>query len=326
MNHVHDSQETTPKHEAWVKLCQCIGTDNAWAIGQYLRAVIADELPNIAKAVLNHPLDKLGEPVECETFAEALAPQPLAAGDVPAVKGCISLEEAQESGCCRICGWSTRGPHGPENAVTLNYGKEFAHTRCLNGNRWIEAEISRRVAEAVAAKDKRIAEDDNRHQSVIDSIKGQRHAWYCEIQVARGKCNCGMQLAAKDAEIERLKASHSDFATDMRRQIVNLEAELAECRKPVEDERSFFASDANNNVQEVVGVLRFRAERNARVAAERELDGLREAVNKYAMEVARSKRGDTESFYIMDGRGAESSSPTDAVLAAYRAEKAKGQP
>ena len=273
-------------------------------LNDHIRAVIADEA------------------------AKAQQPKP-EPGDVPewfwkAIRDAIHFKVSNEAAmACAARVWRMLES---EIAHRVELATNHEVRKCAERIEKVVADANRRVAEATAERDKRIAEDDNRHQSVIDSIKGQRHAWYCEIQVARGKCNCGMQLAAKDAEIERLKASHSDFATDMRRQIVNLEAELAECRKPVEDERSFFASDANNNVQEVVGVLRFRAERNARVAAERELDGLREAVNKYAMEVARSKRGDTESFYIMDGRGAESSSPTDAVLAAYRAEKAKGQP
>ncbi len=45
----------------------------------------------------------------------------------------LTVEKARDAGVCRIC----KRPHGPINAstgpFTLNYGKEYAHERCLKG-------------------------------------------------------------------------------------------------------------------------------------------------------------------------------------------------
>lgn len=41
--------------------------------------------------------------------------------------GKLTLEEAQRTNCCRICGKSVHAP------FILNYGAEFAHEKCLRG-------------------------------------------------------------------------------------------------------------------------------------------------------------------------------------------------
>jgi len=39
-----------------------------------------------------------------------------------------------------------------------------------------------------------LSEEKDRHKSVCDSIRGERHAWYCTSQLADCECNCGMQI------------------------------------------------------------------------------------------------------------------------------------
>lgn len=52
----------------------------------------------------------------------------------------LTLQQAQETGCCRICGkdakstiYSVENPLVVSNPLVLNYGKEFAHQKCLDG-------------------------------------------------------------------------------------------------------------------------------------------------------------------------------------------------
>jgi hypothetical protein len=144
------------------------------------------------------------------------------------------------------------------------------------------------------------------------------------------------QLATKDAEIERLKASHSDLVTDMRRQVVNLQAELAECRKPVEEvlckDLAFFAACADQHWQYLTAkwhrnaIEGIQRERNARVAAERERGELREAWKRIRVLYRHGRKDMCYEIRIDE----ECLTDDDiesllAAFAAYRAEKAKVQ-
>jgi len=297
-----------------------------------IRAVIADEAAK-AKPIIRE--------VRSPPFAFEDDEQPEAAGDVPAVKGCISLEEAQESGCCRICGWSTRGPHGPENAVTLNYGKEFAHTRCLNGNSWIAAEISRRVAEAVVAKDKRIAELEEIVADLSDVVKCVSDA---KSGLARHRDSLRQQLAAAQAEVSRLTKEHGDIEEKANAWsavfakckslgmdaattraisgealvlefITKLREEVSRLTRPVEKASIYITF---NGRKRCVEEWEFQRERNARESAEAERDELREAWAMFT--VGETANGCHKAYALAK----PSDERNNVVLAAYRAERAVG--
>jgi len=206
------------KPETIAELEKCLAMDlqgsmfetAAATVVQLIRAVIADELPNIAKAVLNHPLDKLGDPIECDTFAEALAPQPVAAGDVPKLP---SIEDEIEK--------SIRWLFPLASASTVAEAIRYVMSHRWSAKEAAEAEISRRVAEAVAPFMQRL--DDIRtklkrsgnglDEGTPEYQIGELFRKLYESAGVRGGDNpiveavasLKQQLAAAQAEVERLK-------------------------------------------------------------------------------------------------------------------------
>lgn len=215
-------------------------------------------------------------------------------------------------------------------------------------------ELTRRMSEATAERDRRIAEleFDVRH---ADCRTQSQKQWLA---------NKDRRIAELEAECERLRNARCNIFSKGNKcdctlckqdaEITTLRQQLAEATRPVEDQwyavvgtfdpvcyaifryddraetyREQFCPSGRvekiNFNPEAVGKLRreLQSERAARVAAELERDELREAVNRYATDIALSRRGSDQFFYVMDGRGAEHASPADAVLAAYRAEKGK---
>lgn len=317
------------------------------------RAVIADELPNIAKAVMNTPLDKMGDLIECETFAEAKAPQPVPAGDVP--------EWLAEL-------WKRHFPFTPTSGSCVI---EFAN--CLN------SELSRRVAEATAAKGKRIAELEAEVATLSHpaktrytrGVKSLSHILFLKTKLSDAKCEIVYvkdQLAASQAEVSRLtklnetprsfdEAVHGvqsmidamgsmgrnrEEITKLReenarlkeanaehlKQRLVLDAEVARLSRPVEGvdwkamwkkyfETPGFAHECLRRIVEPI----LQAERNAREAAETERDELREFVRTKS--VWSSCFGPTVSFRL-DNRGHNiPDAELDRLLAEFRAEKGK---
>lgn len=189
----------------------------------------------------------------------------------------------------------------------------------------IESEIARRVAEAER-------KFDGWHPPSVNANDTSRIR------------HLEQQLAASQAESERLTRvlrEQDEYRLASEKELARLRDENARLTRPVEDERSFFASDANNDVSEVVGVLRHRAERNAREAAEAERDELESIVNRFCEDVlAWSKAGqkDDDLPFPLRVRGSSAgeewtmhnlplvlASPVACLKERYRAEKGKVQ-
>lgn len=70
-----------------------------------------------------------------------------------------------------------------DKAAMLKNCERFINQRCEAG-KW----------PSYAELEKELETEKKYHQSVIDSTKGLRHAWYCTIQLAGCECNCAMRF------------------------------------------------------------------------------------------------------------------------------------
>lgn len=77
-----------------------------------------------------------------------------------------------------------------------------------------------------------LGDEQRNHRTTCDSIRGERHAWFCMIQLAGQECNCGMQLSTEKAG--RTKAEERCGELEAReakfRRLVELEIDAA-CRE-----------------------------------------------------------------------------------------------
>ncbi|TXH49645.1 MAG: hypothetical protein E6Q97_22320 [Desulfurellales bacterium] len=193
-----------------------------------------------------------------------------------------------------------------------------------------ESEIARRVAEAVAEKDKRIAEFQTNLAYLLMRVPGAVRV--CEgggpedvnKSIAVSVIKLIEQLDASQAEVERLRNDVGDDIATLKAENTKLRAENARLTRPVDgvDWKSLWDTEtpraryASEWLREVIEPL-LQAERNARESAEAERNELRELVQTRRVFVYfEGPKAEVLRRPIMD-------SELDAVLAAYRAEKAK---
>jgi len=355
------------KPETIAELEKCLAMDlqgsmfetAAATVVQLIRAVIADELPNIAKAVLNHPLDKLGDPIECDTFAEALAPQPVAAGDVPKLP---SIEDEIEK--------SIRWLFPLASASTVAEAIRYVMSHRWSAKEAAEAEISRRVAEAVAPFMQRLDDirtklkrsgngldegtpeyqigelfrklyesagvrgGDNPIVEAVASLKQQLAAAQAEVERLKGELDAGTEYHARfsskvDAALGSPRYS-GDLLSNIVTGITTLREEVSRLSRPVEgvDWAALWTKVRCDHVMS--GTYRalqihveplLKSERNAREAAEVERDELREFCKTRIVPYDIAYNG----FYATTRARDMDDAKLNELLAAFRAEKGKVQ-
>lgn len=276
-------------------------------------------------------------------------------------------EPAAEAGVPEWCvdvawNWIDRRLSGKIGGVGLS--RDGGHCESLSKeiHKAAEAEIARRVAEAGAERDAwkdtaaQHLRNEEFYRGIVSEIgeqfgieaktsdDGSVQDSVLALKVPELVAALKQQLAAAQAEVERLTRvlrEQDEYRLASEKELARLRDENARLTRPVEDERSFFASDANNDVSEVVGVLRHRAERNAREAAEAERDEVESIVNRFCEDVlAWSKAGQKDDGlpFPLRVRGSSAgeewtmhnlplvlASPVACLKERYRAEKGKVQ-
>ncbi len=306
-----------------------------------VRAVIADEIPKHIAALLEPPKPPT-RPDEA-----ALAPQPVAEVDVPGQRSAFGWGHGAKAPIVdgfRFFRWREREDSFSRSkaegvGVVLPYGKapvvfvglppegisqqyeSLDNGKLPNGYEiveWLDAEseISRRVAEAVAAKDKRIAELEKNLAYLLDKIPGAVRV--CESggpedvnkSIAVSVVKLMEQLAASQAEVARLSRPVEGVDWDV----------LSDTCAMIVGRHVTWSHVARRWLSESVEPI-LQAERNAREAAETERDELREFVRTKS--VWSSCFGPTVSFRL-DNRGHNiPDAELDRLLAEFRAEKGK---
>lgn len=266
--------------------------------GDYIRAVIADETPNIVKAVLNTPIEQTTVNLDGKTICTyPVVPE----GDVPEWCYDVAIHWLD-----RVQMWNNIGQDKPTLA------------KCIHDA--AESELTRRVAEATADKDRRIAELEAECERLNILIQATAEAWLSlEPGVAwEGAIDAAMKAGV--GEIQKLRQ------------------QLAEATRPVEGveelveltcKESFVSFDAVSwlSVKSLMANAAKKAiqrERAARLAAEAERDELRAAWKRRFACVETDGNGLSRwSTELRDSPTRPEGDPSDAVLAAYRAEKGK---
>lgn len=312
----------------------------AGKITQLIRAVIADETPNIVKAMLNTPIEHTTVNLDGKTICTyPVVPE----GDVP-------------EWCKKVAEENMRGA-----GVSLYAIGDMVDKQAQRIHAAAESELTRRVAEATADKDRRIAE----LEAECERLRNAR----CNIFSKGNKCDC--TLCKQDAEITTLRQQLADehkcrtryeqelihtnewltadrghfgtiteVAANVRTLIVSLEARLAEATRPVEDvdwdrlwniPATLEESDRMGNWLKRIFEPLLQRERAARLAADKrataaeaERDELREAWKRRFACVETDGNGLSRwSTELRDSPTRPEGDPSDAVLAAFRAEKGK---